>query len=100
MPAGPAPTTATRSRGGGDGGPGSSAADTSRILSRPGGRAPGSENPESSRQPLSVVVAATVTPQSAHAEAVREAVLAAVPRVHAEERGTSAPRCTRRATAP
>src|SRR3712207_7701630 len=85
MPAGPAPTTATRSRGGGDGGPGSSSADTSRILTRPGGRAPGSENPESRRQPVSVVVVATITPQPQHAQAVREAVLAAVPQVHAEE---------------
>src|SRR5919112_392738 len=84
MPAGPAPTTATRSRGGGNGGPGSSSADTSRILSRRGGQAPGSENPESRRPPVSVVVA-TITPQSEHAEAVREAVLAAVPQVHAEE---------------
>src|ERR671921_27435 len=60
MPAGPAPTTATRSRGGGDGQSGSSSADTTRILSRPGGRAPGSGNPESRRQPVSVV--ATTTP--------------------------------------
>src|SRR5919112_4090485 len=51
MPAGPAPTTATRSRGRGDGGPGSSSADTSRILSRPGGRAPGSENPSPGGSP-------------------------------------------------
>ena len=34
---------------------------------------------------MSVVVVATITPQSEHAEAVREAVLAAVPEVHAEE---------------
>src|SRR3712207_2649470 len=84
MPAGPAPTTATRSRAGGDGGPGSSSTDTTRILTRPGGQAPGSENPESRRQPVPVVVA-TITPQPQHAQAVREAVLAAVPQVHAEE---------------
>ena len=34
---------------------------------------------------MSVVVIATITPQSEHAEAVRDAVLAAVPQVHAEE---------------
>ena len=34
---------------------------------------------------MSVVVVATITPQSEHADAVREAVLAAVPQVHAEE---------------
>src|SRR5918997_2155753 len=68
MPAGPAPTTATRSRGGGDGQSGSSSADTTRILSRPGGRAPGSGNPESRRQPVSVV--ATTTPQPEHARTV------------------------------
>jgi quinol monooxygenase YgiN len=34
---------------------------------------------------VSVVVVATITPQPEHAEAVREAVLAAVPQVHAEE---------------
>lgn len=34
---------------------------------------------------MSVVVVATITPQPEHAEAVRTAVLAAVPRVHAEE---------------
>ena len=34
---------------------------------------------------MSVVVVATITPQSEHAQAVREAVLAAVPQVHAEE---------------
>ena len=34
---------------------------------------------------MSVVVAATITPQSEHADADREAVLAAVPQVHAEE---------------
>ena len=34
---------------------------------------------------MSVVVVATIIPQSEHAEAVREAVLAAVPQVHAEE---------------
>ena len=34
---------------------------------------------------MSVVVVATITPQPEHAEAVREAVLAAVPRVYAEE---------------
>jgi len=31
------------------------------------------------------VVVATITPQAEHAEAVREAVLTAVPQVHAEE---------------
>ena len=34
---------------------------------------------------MSVVVVATMAPQSEHADAVREAVLAAVPQVHAEE---------------
>ena len=34
---------------------------------------------------MSVVVVATITPRSEHAKAVREAVLAAVPQVHAEE---------------
>ena len=34
---------------------------------------------------MSVVVVATITPRSEHAEAVREAVLAAVSQVHAEE---------------
>ncbi len=34
---------------------------------------------------MSVVVVATITPQPEHAQAVREAVLAAVPQVHAEE---------------
>ena len=34
---------------------------------------------------MSVVVVATITPQSEHTQAVREAVLAAVPQVHAEE---------------
>ncbi len=40
---------------------------------------------ESRRQPASVVVVATITPQPEHARAVREAVLSAVPQVHAEE---------------
>ena len=43
------------------------------------------------------VVVDTITPQPEHAQAVREAVLAAVPQVHAEE---GCERCTRRATAP
>jgi quinol monooxygenase YgiN len=34
---------------------------------------------------VSVVVVATITPQPEHAQAVRDAVLAAVPQVHAEE---------------
>ena len=34
---------------------------------------------------MSVVVVATIPPQSQHARAVREAVLSAVPQVHAEE---------------
>ncbi|SNS75252.1 Quinol monooxygenase YgiN [Geodermatophilus pulveris] len=34
---------------------------------------------------MSVVVIASITPQPEHAQAVREAVLAAIPRVHAEE---------------
>ena len=34
---------------------------------------------------MSVVVVATITPQPEHAQAVRDAVLAAVPQVHAEE---------------
>jgi quinol monooxygenase YgiN len=33
---------------------------------------------------LSVVVVATITPKPDHVEAVREAILAAVPKVHAE----------------
>ncbi|WP_345771703.1 putative quinol monooxygenase [Geodermatophilus sabuli] len=33
---------------------------------------------------MSVVVVATITPQPEHADAVREAVLAAIPQVHAE----------------
>jgi quinol monooxygenase YgiN len=45
-------------------------------------QAPGTE---SRRQPASVVVVATITPQPEHARAVREAVLSAVPQVHAEE---------------
>src|SRR3712207_722428 len=85
MPAGPAPTTATRSRAAGDGGPGSSSADTTRILTRRGGRAPGSGIPEARRQPVSVVVIASTTPQPDQAQAVREAVLAAIPQVHVEE---------------
>ena len=34
---------------------------------------------------MSVVVVATITPQPEHAQAVRDAVLAAIPEVHAEE---------------
>ena len=34
---------------------------------------------------MSVVVVATITPQQEHTQTVREAVLAAVPQVHAEE---------------
>ena len=34
---------------------------------------------------MSVVVVATITPRPEHVQAVREAVLAAVPQVHAEE---------------
>ncbi|WP_198588277.1 putative quinol monooxygenase [Geodermatophilus chilensis] len=34
---------------------------------------------------MSVVVVATITPQPEHAQAVREAVLAAVPQVHGED---------------
>jgi quinol monooxygenase YgiN len=34
---------------------------------------------------VSVVVVATITPQPEHAQAVRDAVLAAVPQVHTEE---------------
>ena len=33
---------------------------------------------------MSVVVVATISPQPEHADAVREAVLAAIPKVHAE----------------
>ena len=34
---------------------------------------------------MSVVVVATITPQSEHSAAVREAVLSAIPEVHAED---------------
>ena len=43
------------------------------------------------------VVVVTTTPQPEHAQTVREAVLSAVPQVHAEE---GCERCTRHATAP
>jgi quinol monooxygenase YgiN len=36
-------------------------------------------------QPVAVVVVATITPQPEHADAVREAVLTAIPQVHEED---------------
>nr|WP_204261596.1 putative quinol monooxygenase [Blastococcus saxobsidens] len=49
---------------------------------RPGARAP--RSPSLQEAPVSVVVVATITPRPDAVDAVREAILAAVPKVHAE----------------
>jgi quinol monooxygenase YgiN len=63
-------------------------ADTTGILTRPGrGHQTNARVHPIPRPPgakLSVVVVATITPKPDQVEAVREAILAAVPKVHAE----------------
>src|SRR3954463_190774 len=88
MPAGPAPTTATRSGRRGNGGGGELSADTNGILTprRPLAPEQGPDPPRARHPggPVSVVVVATITPKADQVDAVRDALLAAVPKVHAE----------------
>src|SRR4051795_3336624 len=88
MPAGPAPMTATRRGRSADGGVAEPSADTTGILTRPGrGHQTNARVFRFPRPPgaaVSVVVVATITPKPDEVEAVREAILTAVPKVHAE----------------
>src|SRR3712207_2294432 len=83
MPAGPAPTTATRSRGGGDGGPGSSSADTTRILSARVG--------EHQAPAAGLSLAAAVVVAEPVDDVLGEHDLAAVDQGLAQARGAGAP---------
>src|SRR5215218_8408347 len=84
MPAGPAPTTATRSGRGPV--PAGSATPASSSPGRVGARVsrtcPADPTPEENL--LSITIVATISPKPGRADAVREAFTAAIPKVHEE----------------